>query len=64
MFIERDKSGFVTDKQTAIMYEHLPVVVRLKDSDWELITKQNWLDWQSELQKAEYIEWGYVKIIC
>ena len=64
MLIERDKSGFVTDQQTEVMYEHLPIVVRSKDSDWELITKQNWLDWQAELQKADYAEWGHVKIIC
>lgn len=64
MLIERDNSGFVTDQQTEVMYENLPIVVRSKDSDWELITKQSWLDWQAELQKVDYAEWGRVQIIC
>lgn len=64
MLIERDNSGFVTDQQTEVLYENLPIVVRSKDSDWELITKQSWLDWQAELQKVDYAERGRVQIIC
>ncbi len=63
MLIERDNSGFVTDQQTEVMYENLPIVVRSKDSDWELITKQSWLYWQAELQKVDYVEWGRVHFV-
>lgn len=44
------------------MYNNLPIVVRTDNSDWELITKNNWLDWTAELEKAEYTQWGKVKI--
>ena len=62
MKIARDKNGFLTDKQSEIMYNNLPIVVRTDNSDWELITKNNWLDWTAELEKAEYTQWGKVKI--
>lgn len=62
MKIARDKNGFLTDKQSEIMYNNLPIVLRTDNSDWELITKNNWLDWTAELEKAEYTQWGKVKI--
>ena len=62
MKIVRDSNGFLTEEQRSQMYANLPIAVRKPDSEWEIITKDNWLDWLSELEKDDYVHWAKVAI--
>lgn len=53
MLIRRDKNGFVTEEQWEELGSNLPILVGCIDSELELIDRDNWADWQSDLEKPD-----------